>query len=280
MTTAGVIEIACDESGFSGSNLLDPASPVITHASTDLTTAEAAALLADLADRFAYPAAAEHKATVLLRPGGPASVAWFLDALRGHAHVHVVDKRSFVAARVLELLVGEPSYGDGTRLGDDHRREVATLRERGALLAAFVAMVRTRRVHRVDRAAVDRFLAAVPPDVPALRGLTRARVEPVLERLVAGDPTIPPPLEPLLPAVADTVLWWSAGRRSVVVVHDEQSALTPERMARLATHLARAVDPAPPPPRGAGPGGAPPPAPRPGGRAEGRRGGGGGVREL
>ena len=31
------IEIACDESGFSGSNLLDPASPVITHASVDLT---------------------------------------------------------------------------------------------------------------------------------------------------------------------------------------------------------------------------------------------------
>lgn len=247
MTTAAAVEIACDESGFSGSNLLDPASPVITHASTDLTAAEAGELLAALAERFAHPAAPEHKAYVLLRPGSPEAVDWFLDALRGRAHVHAVDKRAFVAARALDLLVGEPSYGDGTLLGADHREEVALLRERTAFLTAFVAMVRTRRVHRVDHAAVTRFLASVPGDVPALRGLTPARVVPVLERLVAGDPTIPPPLEPLLPAVADTVLWWSAGRRSVVLVHDEQSALTPQRMARLATHLAQAAAPAPPP---------------------------------
>jgi len=32
-----VVEIACDESGFSGTNLLDPATPVITHASVDLS---------------------------------------------------------------------------------------------------------------------------------------------------------------------------------------------------------------------------------------------------
>ena len=31
-----VVEIACDESGFSGTNLLDAATPVLTHASVDL----------------------------------------------------------------------------------------------------------------------------------------------------------------------------------------------------------------------------------------------------
>ena len=36
-----VVEIACDESGFSGTNLLDPATPVITHASVDLGVDEA-----------------------------------------------------------------------------------------------------------------------------------------------------------------------------------------------------------------------------------------------
>ena len=37
-----VVEIACDESGFSGTNLLDPASPLITHAGVDLSVDEAA----------------------------------------------------------------------------------------------------------------------------------------------------------------------------------------------------------------------------------------------
>ena len=31
-----VVEVACDESGFSGSNLLDGATPLIAHASVDL----------------------------------------------------------------------------------------------------------------------------------------------------------------------------------------------------------------------------------------------------
>jgi hypothetical protein len=242
-----IVEIACDESGFSGSNLLDPSSPVITHASVDLTTPEAAELLATLRSRFGHRRSSEHKAHLLLRPGQVPAREWFLTALRGRAHVHVVDKRAYVAARVLELLVGEPSYGDGTRLSGDHRQAVAALRERTAFLSAFVAMTRTRRLRQVDLAAVDRFLTMVPSDVPALHALTRTQVEVVLLRLIAGDPSIPPPLEPLVPAVAETALSWSAGRRSVVVVHDEQSALTPQRMARLATHLAQAVFPAPPP---------------------------------
>src|SRR5690606_35035931 len=39
-----------------------------------------------------------------------------------------------------------------------------------------------------------------------------------------------PVLEPLLPALAETVLAWSGGRRRVVGVHDEQSALTAGRL--------------------------------------------------
>ena len=45
------LEIACDESGFSGTNLLDPASPVITHASVDLAVPEAAEVVAVLRTR-------------------------------------------------------------------------------------------------------------------------------------------------------------------------------------------------------------------------------------
>jgi hypothetical protein len=60
----------------------------------------------------------------------------------------------------------------------------------------------------------------------------------VLTRLRDDDRSIPPPLEPLLPALAETVLFWSAGQRQVLVIHDEQSALTAGRLRRLQQVLA------------------------------------------
>lgn len=71
---ASVVEVACDESGFSGTNLLDPASPVIAHAAVDLTVAEAADVLGTLRSRFNHRRTAEHKAHLLLRPGQPEAV--------------------------------------------------------------------------------------------------------------------------------------------------------------------------------------------------------------
>jgi hypothetical protein len=206
------VEIACDESGFSGTNLLDPASPVITHASVDL----------------AVPAAADLVAVL-------------------HAHVHLIDKTGYVAARVLELFTEEPSYADGTSLGRDHSEAVQRLRKHPEFLAAFVEMTRTKRLRLIHSAAIDRFFATMPSDLPALREVTRGQVEAMMLRLIDDDPTIPPPLEPLVPALAETLLFWSAGERSVAVVHDEQSALTRGRVTRLGELLAEAVAPAPPP---------------------------------
>ena len=54
-TVAGVVvEIACDESGFSGTNLLHPTSPLITHASVDLRAGEAAELITTLRSGFRF----------------------------------------------------------------------------------------------------------------------------------------------------------------------------------------------------------------------------------
>ena len=64
------------------------------------------------------------------------------------------------------------------------------------------------------------------------------RVWDVVSRLAQDDRSIPPPLEPMLPALAETVLFWSGGRRQVLVVHDEQSALTADRLRRLQRALA------------------------------------------
>ena len=43
-----IVEIACDESGFSGTNMLHAATPVITHASVDLNFGEGAAVITRL----------------------------------------------------------------------------------------------------------------------------------------------------------------------------------------------------------------------------------------
>src|SRR5690349_19628885 len=204
-------EVACDASGFSGTNLLDPASPVITHGSVELDVPAAAGIIAVLRTRLR------------LRAEQRPALGWPLPTLRGHAQGPVIDTTSYVAARVLELFTEEPSYGAGTGLGTDHSGTVAALRERTGFLAAFVELARTKRVRLMDHDAVDRFFATMPADVPALRAVSRARVEKVMQRLIDEDPEIPPPLEPLVPALAETVLYWSAGHRSVAVVHDEQS---------------------------------------------------------
>ena len=137
------VEIACDESGFSGSNLLDPRSPVLVHASTDLSVPEAADVVSAL--RSPPGDASEYKSGRLLRADQRPALEWFLATLRGRAHVHVTDKTAFVAARVLELFTEEPSYGAGTSLGRDHSAGARALQSRGELLAAFVDLARTTR---------------------------------------------------------------------------------------------------------------------------------------
>ena len=243
MTSQSWVEVACDESGFSGTNLLDPASPVITHASVDLSVPAAADVIDVLRARLHRRT--EYKSNQLLRPEQRPALEWLLTTLQGHAHVHVIDKTAYVAARVVELFTEAPSYGAGTSLGTDHSELVAALRHRTGFLAAFVDLARTKRVRLMDHAAVDRFFATMPADVPALGGLTRSRVEEVMQRLIDEDPELPPPLEPLVPALAETVLYWSADGRQVAVVHDEQSALTPGRVARLGAFLAAGAEPGP-----------------------------------
>ncbi|MEU1968688.1 hypothetical protein ABZ541_23580 [Micromonospora sediminicola] len=247
-----VVEIACDESGFSGTNLLDPATPVIAHASVDLTAVEATALLTSLRAGFRFSPHEVKSRQFLRRPESVEAREWFLAALRGRAHVHLVDKQVFLATRVVDLLLAEPSYAAGTRLAPASREAALALHRAGhaagadwtVFLAAFVDMLRTKRRDRAGDGSVDRFLRArdalvrhAPADA-VLTGLDRARVAAVQARLYDEDRSIPPPLEPLLPALAETVLSWSGGGRRVLVVHDEQSALTADRLRRLQRVLA------------------------------------------
>ena len=257
-----VVEIACDESGFSGSNLLDAATPVFTHASVDLSIDEAVELIGVLRSRARW-AFDELKSGPLLRgPHASEAREWLLAALRGRAHVHVVDKEFFLVTRIVDLLLAEPSYAAGTRLTQDHRPAALDLyrggrgsgRDWSTFLEAFVELVRTKRRHQSDRRHVERFFRARDSlaeggglgteAMAVLGGLSRKRVRAVVTRLAQDDRSIPPPLEPMLPALAETVLFWSAGgQRQVLVTHDEQSALTAGRLRRLQQALANGAHP-------------------------------------
>lgn len=251
-----VAEIACDESGFSGTNLLHPATPVMTHASVDLRAGEAVELIATLRSGFRFSPHEFKSGQFLRSPAADEALEWFLAALRGRAHVHLVDKEYFLVTRIVDLLLAEPSYAAGTRLTQEQRPAALTVyRARHpagsnwrVFLAAFVDLVRIKRRRWPDSLALKRFfqardallldqLGAQAEDV--LAGLSRTRVQTVLTRLFAGDPSIPPPLEPMLPTLAETVLFWSGDdRRQVQVTHDEQSALTASRLKRLQQILA------------------------------------------
>jgi hypothetical protein len=250
-----VVEIACDESGFSGTNLLHPATPVITHASVDLCVGEAVDLIATLRSGFRCSLNEFKSGQILRGPKAGAALESFLAALSGRAHVHLVDKEYFLVTRIVDLFLAEPSYAAGTRLTQDHRPAALTLyrarrsggRDWGDFLAAFVELVRIKRRHQPDRRVLERFfhardalardrLGAQAQDV--LDELSRTRVWAVLTRLTNDDRSIPPPLEPMLPALAETVLFWSGGQRQVLVIHDEQSALTASRLTRLQQVLA------------------------------------------
>ena len=257
-----VVEIACDESGFSGTNLLDPALPLITHASVDLRIGEAVDLISTLRSGFEFSPNEFKSGQFLRNLAASEALDRFLATLRGQAHIQVVDKEYFLTTRIVDLLLAEPSYGAGTSLTRANRPAALTLyrsRHRAigdwrAFLAAFVELVRTRRRRRVEPVAFERFFQArdallrgrLGGRAEAVLGeLDRGRVQAVLARLFAGDPAIPPPLEPMLPALADTVLFWSRGTRQVLVTHDEQSALTAGRLRRLQQLLAEAAGDSP-----------------------------------
>src|SRR5262249_51255824 len=208
-----VVEIACDESGFAGTNLLHPATPLITHASVDLSVGEAVGLIAALRAGFRCSPNEFKSGQFLRSPKAGEALEWLLAALSGRAHVHLVDKEYFLVTRIIDLFLAEPSYAAGTRLTQDQRPPALTVyragrsggRDWSVFLAAFVELVRIKRRHRPDRQVLELFFQARDALVRdglgtqaegVLDGLSRTRVWAVLTRLSDDDRSIPPPLEP------------------------------------------------------------------------------------
>lgn len=253
-------QIACDESGWEGSNLAAANSDVIAYASIRLpidAAAEAIRTLRGPGDRHSY----EYKASHLIRArGGPGLVELLGPSgpVYGRARVHLTHKACFVLGRILDLIIGEAVDASTLGLRPDHavtslavrlcRAGPATFGAdtwRGFLAAANVVLRADRR--GLVRAPVDAFL----DQAAVLRTLDDGRFGEIFEGLLdrapqaysararlLDDHVLHPVLEPLIPALARTVLHWSRGAYPVDIIHDEQSALTQRRIRRLEQVLA------------------------------------------
>lgn len=260
-TAAPADEIACDESGWEGANLVAGSSEVIAYASVRLSVEAASEYLRELGDR-AGRVKGEYKASYVLRADRRSRLKSLLGPagpIHGHALVHLTEKAHFVVGRVLDLILGQSVDAASAGLAADRRLTglATTLMREGpqafgrgpwqAFLAASNAVLRDwkpRNVREPVDALVD--LAGTVADLnrgnrlgAILDELRRAR--PVAyearARLLESH-TLQPAVEPLIPALARTVQHWSrGGETDVFIVHDEQSALTIRRVRRLERQL-------------------------------------------
>ena len=262
------IEIACDESGFSGGNLVGGGhSPVFAHASVRIESEAADELIQHLRREIGARGDGEYKSPEILRPRRRPLVLWLLgpnSPIHGNAHVHLTDNRFFVLARLLDVLLsGQAVRGIACPGRNPHTRPMALALYRSGeqsygtarwqeFLTLSANLFRTNN-RWLPKTPVQMFYAAVEAmaqtsataDLQQVMSLLRS-TRPIAEATRAShlqNPKITPLMEPLLPALNRTVRYWGSYTQTLSVVHDEQSALTPERIADMATAFAASDHP-------------------------------------
>jgi hypothetical protein len=256
-----LIEVACDESGAEGEKLIGGNCDVFAHAGVRLSVASAAGCVQELRDRIRSPAL-EYKANHLLRGKHRSALIWLLGPsgpVYSRASVQLTQKDFFAVGRLIDLLA--PGQADGA---DGHwgqrpaaRAQATDLYSSGpavfgpgqwtAFLECFNDLVRAKH-GPAAAASADSFLRLIEVmrDGQALEGdpraaafmdliwPARARAEALRRVQRAQYPSVIPALDPLIPAIIQAVRHWSAGGRAVRVIHDQQTTLTPERIALIA----------------------------------------------
>jgi hypothetical protein len=257
------IEIACDESGFSGGNLVGGGhSPVFAHASISLQPETAAELIKHLRREIGARGTGEYKSPEILRPRRRPLLLWLLGSsspIHGNAYVHLTDTRFFVLARMIDVLLGGQPVSGITSPGRDARTRPMALvlymsgeRAYGTsrwqeFLNLSANLFRTNN-RWLPKTPVETFYAAVDSmaefsataDLREVMDLLRS-TRTIAEATRASyleNPKLTPLMEPLLPALNRTVQHWGSYAQTISVIHDEQSALTPERIADIATAYA------------------------------------------
>jgi hypothetical protein len=257
------IEIACDESGFSGGNLVGSGhSPVFAHASVHIERETAGEVIRYLRQAMGARGEGEYKSPEILRPRRRPVVLWLLgptSPIYGKAHVHLTDTRFFVLARLVDVLLGAQAVRGIVCPGQDpHIRPMTLALHRSGdqsygtarwqkFLTLSANLLRTNN-RWLPETPVEMFYAVVDAlaqtsaaaDVTQVMSLLQS-TQPIAEATRAShvrNPKLTPLMEPLLPALNRTVHYWGSRAQTLSVIHDEQSALTRERTTEIATAFA------------------------------------------
>lgn len=253
---APAAELFCDESGYEGENLVGGITDVFAHAGVTVPAADAADCIRELRERIRSPATV-YKANHLQREKHRGTMLWFLGPdgpLPGRARVHLTEKAFFAAVRIVDLLVSGTDPADAAAMlrGADVHGPAGALYRAGprvsgrerwqAFLASFneLMWVNTRRGAETSadgffRLAEELHRAGAPGEAGrALERVRRARPQAdALRAALLTDQRTVPALDSLLPALAAAVAYWGRDGAPVTIVHDRQTALTEERLARL-----------------------------------------------
>ena len=239
MPAIRTVEIACDESGFSGGSLVGGHTTVFAHASVRMGSAAAGQLIDRLRAQTGGHAS-ELKSVRLREPHRRAVAEELLAATVPDVRIHLTDTTLFVLARLADLVVhGTAVAGTDSPAGDPRARALALSlradrRPREFLVRAGNLMRTHNRWLPKDPVASFYALPGLPDEI--------RRARPVIEQVRAAherDRKRTPLMEPVVPALARTVEAWLAIAPEVQVVHDEQSALTKDRLADIADTVAR-----------------------------------------
>ncbi|MEO3862689.1 DUF3800 domain-containing protein [Acrocarpospora sp. B8E8] len=237
--TDRLVEIACDESGSEGEKLIGGNTGVFAHASVHLPMESAAACIREARDRIRSPAE-EYKATHFLREKHRPVLKWLLapaGPIHGNASVYLTDKKFFVITKLVDLLDEEPEpaldmaatlYGGG---------ESAFGRDRwNTFLQSFNDLIRAKTSADSFFALADTLRTetdGLPAKIMDSLFEARPQITSYLSRI--HEPPRTPILDPLIPAITQAVRRWGQGGKLISIVHDEQTALTKDRISQLRT---------------------------------------------
>jgi hypothetical protein len=224
----GVPEIACDESGAEGERLVGGNTDVFAHAAVRLDAESAARCLAELRDRAPSPTT-EYKSSILRRSKHRKALMWLLgpsSPAYGQVRVHLTDKAHLLVrclAGVLGLEAGRLLEAGPREFGDGWPRLLETVNDH--LRAGARGGAR-------DPGDLRELLAE---PLRAGSGLARGLLaaEPYLAEFGARQDETPA-LDPLIPAILRAIAYGASGGVPVTVVHDRQTVLSEERVARIA----------------------------------------------
>ncbi|MBK3403452.1 DUF3800 domain-containing protein [Methylorubrum populi] len=171
--------ISCDESGFSGNDMLGSGQPYFSYASHDLHLEDAEELIRAARARFPVQMP-ELKAWKLMRsPRGRDLLTFVLDALEGHYIATIYDKKFSLACKLFEYLY-EPVLQRNNRLFYDKNLHL--------FVANYLYMQMQAAGASAEQVAAEfeRFMRTLDPvDAPTLfGGALRENPDPLLGQII------------------------------------------------------------------------------------------------